>query len=369
MAAVGAIVKAMVDGAVPSREELSLLLAATGGDFERLCSAAQGVRWARVGPDVYLRGLIELGNWCRKDCYYCGIRRGNAGVRRYAISDDDALESARFAHSNGYASLAIQAGEDASPAFIARIENLLHRIAGSTKGELGITLSLGEQTPAAYQRWRAAGAMRYLLRIETSSEQLYAGLHPADALHSFSGRLAALRALRACGYHVGSGVMVGLPGQTLDDLANDLLWLRDVDIDMVGLGPYLAHPQTPLWARRHELWPLGVRLRVAIAMVAALRLLMPDINIAATTALQAIAPDGRERAIAAGANVLMPNITPRGRQDDYSLYDRKPQAADAQSDSLPTLAARVEELGCQIAIGNQGNSRHFTKRLEQSAGG
>ena len=144
--------------------------------------------------------------------------------------------------------------------------------------------------------------------------------------------------------------MVGLPGQTLLDLADDLLWLRAADVDMVGLGPYLEHPQTPLWVRRGELWPRAERLRVAVAMVAALRLLMPTINIAATTALQAIVPDGRERAIAAGANVIMPNITPRGRQDDYSLYERKPLAADAAEDSLPSLAARIAALGCRLAV-------------------
>lgn len=357
------VVSAMRAGIVPSANDLSGLLAAEGDDFAVLCSAAQGVRMATVGPNVYLRGLIEMGNRCRKNCFYCGIRRGNRAVHRYAITDGDVVSAARFAHRNGYASLALQAGEDVSPAFTDRIEALLYGIADATNGELGITLSLGEQAQATYQRWRAAGAMRYLLRIETSSPALYATLHPRDGLHAFAARLAAIAALRACGYHVGSGVMIGIPGQTLQDLANDLLWLRSVDVDMVGMGPYLPHPQTPLWARRDELWPIDVRLRVSIAMVAALRLLMPDINIAATTALQAIVADGRERAIAAGANVIMPNITPQGRQDDYSLYDRKPLAANAEDDSLASLSARIAALGCRVAVGNQGNSLHFGRRV------
>lgn len=352
-------------GGVPTPDELTLLLAAEGEAHVELCNAAQQVRMATVGPNVYLRGLIEMGNRCRKNCYYCGIRRGNTEVRRYTVDDDDIVAAARFAHRNGYASLAIQAGEDATPAFAERIENLLLRIGSATNGELGITLSLGEQTETTYRRWRNAGATRYLLRIETSRPALYESLHPRDGLHSFKSRLAAVAALRNCGFHVGSGVMIGLPGQTFRDLANDLLWLRAIDVDMVGMGPYLPHPHTPLWHRRRELWPTEARLRTAIAMVAALRLLMPDVNIAATTALQAIVPDGRERAIAAGANVIMPNITPQGRQDDYSLYDRKPLAANASDDSLPSLTSRIEALGCRVALGDQGNSLHFTRRSSE----
>lgn len=356
----------MRSGCVPTPEDLTLLLAAEGEAHAELCNAAQQVRMATVGPNVYLRGLIEMGNRCRKNCFYCGIRRGNTAVHRYTIADEDIISAARFAHRNGYASLAIQAGEDATPAFANRIEHLLLRIANETNRELGITLSLGEQSETVYRRWRTAGATRYLLRIETASPALYATLHPHDSLHSFEARLAAIAALRQCGYHVGSGVMIGLPGQTLLDLANDLLWLRTVDIDMVGMGPYLPHPQTPLWQRRNELWPIDTRLHVAIAMVATLRLLTPDINIAATTALQAIVPEGRERAISAGANVIMPNITPQGRQDDYSLYDRKPLAANAANDSLPSLAKRIEALGCRIAMGNQGNSLHFARRVKHT---
>ena len=349
-------------GGVPTAGALAGLLAAEGQALEMLCRAAQRVRMERVGANVYLRGLVEMGNGCRKDCFYCGIRRSNAAVHRYSLPDEEVLAAARFAFRNGYANVAIQAGEDGSSAFAARIERLLYAIAEATRGELGVTLSLGEQRQSTYQRWRDAGASRYLLRLETSSSALYAALHPSDAEHSFEGRRASLRALRDCGYHVGSGVMVGLPGQTLLDLADDLLWLRAADVDMVGLGPYLEHPQTPLWVRRGELWPRAERLRVAVAMVAVLRLLMPTINIAATTALQAIVPDGRERAIAAGANVIMPNITPRGRQDDYSLYERKPLAADAAEDSLPSLAARIAALGCRLAVGERGDSLHFALR-------
>ncbi|PID90984.1 MAG: [FeFe] hydrogenase H-cluster radical SAM maturase HydE [Bacteroidetes bacterium] len=346
-----------------SPSDIAPLLRVRGEELMYLSAAAQVVRMANVGPGVYLRGLVELGNACEKDCLYCGIRRGNGGVVRYELEAAPVVEVAAWAHRQGFASLAIQAGERTDGAFTRGIVELLERIGAATGGELGITLSLGEQAPEVYRAWRAAGAMRYLLRIETSSPGLYRALHPDDGRHAFDARLACLRSLRQEGYQVGTGVMIGLPGQGVEDLAEDLLALRAMEVDMVGMGPYLLHPDTPLAARAGELWTVEERFDASVAMVAVLRILMPTINIAATTALQAIRPDGRDWALRAGANVLMPNITPRGRQDDYSLYAGKPQSVMDAEDSLEVLAHHVEErCGCELRLGEQGNSRHYLER-------
>lgn len=346
-----------------SPELLCELLAARGGNLLALMRAAQAVRLEQVGDGVYLRGLIELGNACEKDCYYCGIRRSNRAIHRYAVDKDAVVNAAAYAHQHGFASLAIQAGERTDAPFTQGITQLLQAIHSRTKGELGITLSLGEQSRETYSQWRTAGASRYLLRIETSSPQLYSQLHPQDALHAHDRRIRSLQLLREEGYHVGTGVMIGLPNQDTSSLAQDLIWLHEQDEDMVGMGPYLTHPDTPLAAKAPTLWPIEERFDTAIAMVATLRILMPTINIAATTALQAIRPDGRDWAIRAGANVLMPNITPNGRQDSYALYARKPRANHNEGDSIASLRHHVETLcGCRLALHEQGNSLHFLLR-------
>ncbi len=334
--------------------------------MEKTPGAVMGRASSEIHPRphaVYLRGLIELGNRCEKDCYYCGIRRSNRHVARYAVPHDAALQAALYAHRMGFGSVAIQAGERRDRAFIKGITELVDGIMEATGGELGITLSLGEQSSKTYREWRKAGALRYLLRIETSSPALYGQIHPQDSLHSHAERIACLCRLREEDYHVGTGVMIGIPGQTVEDLDRDLEWLVAMDVDMVGMGPYLLHPETPMAARAHELWPVEERFTQTIRMIARLRRLMPDINIAATTALQAIKPDGRDDAIRAGANVLMPNITPSGRQDDYSLYDRKPLSANCGEDSLEEIRYHVETLcGCTLALHTQGNSQHYAKR-------
>ena len=212
---------------------------------------------------------------------------------------------------------------------------------------------------------REAGAHRYLLRIETSNESLYRQIHPRDARHDFRTRLECLHALRRCGYQVGTGVMIGLPGQSLEDLARDLLFLRGMDIDMVGMGPYLEHHETPLWERRGELLPQAERLRLGLHMVACLRLLMPDINIAATTALQAIDPEGRERALAIGANVLMPNITPLTNRANYQLYENKPGMDEGAAASTARFIESVRRSGCEVCLSAWGDSLHFAQRQGQ----
>lgn len=343
-------------------DDLATLLSCTGEEERSLYARSKEVRDNTLGNGVYMRGLIEISNRCIKDCLYCGIRRSNSQARRYALSEENILDAAAFAHRYRYGSVVLQGGERKDEAFIAGIEQVVRKIKQLSEGTLGITLSLGEQSEDTYRRWREAGAHRYLLRIETSNEALYRQIHPRDALHDFRTRLECLRSLQRCGYQTGTGVMIGLPGQTIRDLAQDLLFLKEMDIDMVGMGPYLEHHETPLWEQRHLLLPQRERLRLGLHMVSCLRLLMPDINIAATTALQAIDPAGREKALAIGANVIMPNITPLTNRADYQLYENKPGMDEGAEASTTRLIESVRNSGCEIRLAAWGDSPHFSHR-------
>ena len=325
-----------------------------------LYSEAYKVKKKTVGESVYLRGLVEISNICRKNCLYCGIRRDNLNTGRYELTSEEVLEAAAFAAAQGYGSMVIQGGERTDRKFIGKITSLLVEI--KRRWPLGITLSLGEQTEDVYREWFEAGAHRYLLRIESSTKELYEKIHPVDAVHSYETRVQALRDLRKCGYQVGTGVMIGLPFQTAANLADDLLFFKEMDIDMCGMGPYLEHSETPLYAFRHMIPDQMRRLDLSLRMVALLRLLMPDINIAATTAMQAIVPDGRERAIMAGANVLMPNLTLSEVREEYQIYQNKPGVGEDAAISSSRTEQRLREMKIPIGYGQWGDSIHYRKR-------
>ena len=345
-----------------SKEDILLLLNAGGDDRKLLFEKAQEVKAKQVGKKVYFRGLMEFSNFCSKNCFYCGIRAGNSRYRRYQMTENEVLEAARFAYESKFASIVIQSGERSSKAFINTIEKLLLKIHQLTEGKLHITLSLGEQTEETYRRWFEAGAHRYLLRIEVSNPELYKKLHPSNKHHDYLKRLAALRTLRTTGYQVGTGVMIGLPFQTLSDLADDLLFFRDFDVDMVGMGPYIEHEDTPLYRFRDTLLPLKERFDLSLKMVAILRIMMKDINIAATTAMQTIDPQGREKALMVGANVIMPNLTPLKYRQDYLLYENKPCLDEEAEECKSCLEARIHMAGDEIGYGEWGDSRHFAKK-------
>jgi biotin synthase len=239
---------------------------------------------------------------------------------------------------------------------------LLKKIHKKTNGNLRITLSLGEQNDDTYIRWFESGAQRYLIRIETSNRELYKKIHPINDDHNFISRRNALESLKKIGYQTGTGVMIGLPFQTIDDLADDLLFMKEFGIDMVGMGPYVEHHDTPLYAFKDSLLPPIDRFYLALKMIAVLRLLIPDINIAAATALQAIDKMGREKALLAGANVIMPNITPAKYRDNYKLYDNKPCTNENADDCTPCLEARIAITGNEIGYGEWGDSKFFQGR-------
>ncbi len=341
----------------PSVEELAGWIGLADDEAVRALHArAYAVKDEVVGRRVSMRGLIEAGNACAKDCLYCGIRKSNAKVARYRLSKDEIVACARFASESGYGSVVIQSGEIEGEAHTRFIEDVLHAIAPL---QLGVTLSLGEQTEDVYRRWRDAGATRYLLRIETSNPALYAELHPSDC--SFDRRVACLRALRRCGYQVGTGVMAGLPGQTIEDLARDIVFFRDIDADMIGMGPYIPHPDTPLAAEAAD-WSAERSLRLGLNMIAATRLALRDVNIAAATALQALDPLGREKGLLAGANVVMPNVTDVKYRAQYKLYADKPCRDENAALCRGCLQRRIEAIGETVLWGVPGDSAHFFAR-------
>lgn len=345
-----------------SHADLVSLLKTEGKEKQLLFQHAAQVKKAEVGNKVYFRGLIEYSNVCSKDCFYCGVRRSNKNIQRYRVEDKEVIQAAQFAYDQGFASMVIQSGERSDKVFVKQIEKLVQSIKKVGDGALGLTLSCGEQSLETYKRWFDAGAHRYLLRIETSNEVLYSKIHPQDKKHNFKKRIQSLYDLKEAGFQVGTGVMIGLPFQTYEDLANDLLFFKQLDIDMAGMGPYIEHKQTPLYQYSNLMLPLQERFQLSLKMVALLRILMKDINIAATTAMQTIDPEGREKALMVGANVIMPNLTPLKYREDYLLYEDKP-CIDEEADACKScLEARIHRTGSSVGYNEWGDSLHFKQR-------
>jgi biotin synthase len=355
-------IREILENEIFTRNDIISLLQSEGEDRTLLFRKSAEIKERYIGKKVWFRGLIEFSNICSKDCLYCGIRKGNKNLTRYNLSDDEILAAARFAYENHYGSIALQSGEIESLYVTDRIENLLYRIKELSSGELGVTLSLGEQDHEVYKRWYDAGAHRYLLRVESTNQKLYEKIHPNDSKHDFNNRLKCLKSLQDIGYQTGTGVMIGLPFQTMDDLAGDLLFMKEFDIDMCGMGPYIEHADTPLIKHSGKLMPLSERFDLTLKMIAIIRIMMKDINIVAATALQAIDPMGREKAVKIGANILMPNITPGKYRDSYKLYDNKPCTDDSAEDCQSCLEARVSLADAEVIYGEWGDSKHYRER-------
>ncbi len=340
--------------------DMTDLLELTGAaDLKRLYDAAYQVKLLHVGRAVHLRGLIEISNFCTKDCFYCGIRKSNTLTHRFRMTLEEILDAARLALEFDYGSVVLQGGErhdDENTLFIEKAVREIKKLSG---GKLGITLSLGEQPLDVYKRWFDAGAHRYLLRIETSNPALYRKIHPEN--HSFEVRLQALKDLRIAGFQVGTGGMSCIPGHSCEDLARDIEFFRTLDVDMIGMGPYIPHPDTPLGKTAPPLSD-AERLETGLKMIAVTRLALRDVNIASTTALQALAPDGRERGLLAGANVIMPNIGDLTYRKDYLLYQGKPGTDENACASREKLEQAVNSIGEYIEYGKWGDSPHFARR-------
>jgi biotin synthase len=343
-------------------EMKALLDISDPNELQALYDCAYRVKEREVGKVAYFRGIIECSNICMKDCYYCGIRKSNTHVDRFQMNEEEIIREALWSYKNEYGSAVIQAGERKDAAFIDRIERVVKTVKEKTGGKLGITLSLGEQTEETYRRWREVGAHRYLLRIETTNPDLYRKLHPVD--HDLEERKRCLALLKKTGWQVGTGVMMGLPGQTSEDLVNDILFMKEIDVDMVGMGPYIPHRDTPLGA---EIPPYTeaqkkAALEQGLKMIAVTRIVLRDINIAAATALQALKYDGRELGLKAGANVIMPNVTETQFRPAYQLYDNKPCLDENSSMCRGCLTRRIEGIGETIGFNQWGDAPHWFKR-------
>ena len=313
-------------------------------DLEALFAAAYDVKCRFIGRNVSLRGLIEMGNICSKDCYYCGIRRSNCKVSRFQLTPDDVVAMAMEAYHARYGSIAIQSGEIESDAHTAMITEILRKISAATNGGLGITLSLGEQTEDVYRQWFEAGAHRYLLRIEEANEARYRALHPAEG-HDYQRRSACLDTLRRIGYQVGSGMMIGSPGQTDEHLYEDIRFLEELQPQMIGIGPFLPATNTPF--ENHSPGSADK----TILMLSLLRLRFPNVLLPATTALATLCSNGMERAILAGANVVMPNVSPVEQRKKYSIYDNKKSTGAESAQQMQQLENRLNAIGYHIDYG------------------
>jgi biotin synthase len=348
-----------------SKDDIIELLYTSQSEAKLLYQKAKEVKSCQVGDKVFLRGLIEFSNLCVKDCFYCGIRKSNKNVERYFLSDDEIIQAAKFAFDENYGSIVLQSGELKSKEFITRIDGLIQRIRKLTGENFGITLSCGEQNESTYSRWFESGANRYLLRIETSNKELYNKIHPNNSLHSFQKRIESLRVIKKTGYQVGTGIMVGLPGQTISHIADDILFMKALDIDMCGIGPYIEHKETPLFEQRSTLMPLNARFELTLKVLAIIRIMMKDINIAASTALQSIDKLGREKAIQVAANVFMPNITPQSYRKNYNLYDNKPCIAESPVECQSCTVARINLANGKVAFGEAGDAKHYLHRMNR----
>lgn len=334
-----------------------ILAILTAPDARDIFSMARDLRDRVHGREVHVRAIIETSNHCRVDCHYCGLRRSNRQAPRYRMSLTDVVNTAREAIAAGFESVVLQSGEDASvsDAALADMTSQIRMVSPSA----GLTLSFGERSPDVYARWFRAGADRYLMKFETSNPTLFARLRPDRNL---DGRLACLRSIREAGLQMGTGFMVGLPGQTIDDMASDLLLLRDLDPDMAGIGPFIPHPATPLASSEVEMLPNRVEL--TLRAIAVGRLLCPRTHLPATTALGTMAPDGWKRALECGANVLMKDVTPPTLSAAYDIYPGRPASRPTAREGFELLRDIADSAGLTIARGPGHAVRVNTSRTD-----
>lgn len=332
------ILKLEKENRLTKAEWIHLIDGRTAELAEFLFERAREVRHTHYGRKVYIRGLIEFSNYCKNDCYYCGIRKSNRCLSRYRLTKEEILSCCREGHGLGFRTFVLQGGEDLW--FTRERMTELIRSIRREFPDCAITLSVGEREKDEYQAYFDAGADRFLLRHETANEGHYRYLHPAEL--SLSHRKECLWNLRRIGYQVGSGIMVGSPAQKTEHLAEDMLFLQELQPHMVGIGPFIPHKDTPF---REE---TAGTLELTLFLLGLVRLMLPKTLIPATTALSTIHPDGRKMGILAGANVVMPNLSPKENRKLYNLYDNKRCMGDEAAEGLALLRAEMEEIGYTI---------------------
>ena len=318
-----------------SKEEIIALL--SNNDFDQeLFNAADEVRKEYLGDEIHLRGLIEFTNICKRNCLYCGLRRDNKNLVRYRLTEEQILDFATKAKSFGYKTIVLQGGEDD----YYSSDRIIRIIKGIKALDLALTLSIGEKTYDEYKAFRDAGADRYLLRIETTDKKLYEDLDP-DMSHE--NRVNCLKNLKELGFEVGTGVMVGLPNQTIESYADDILFFKEINADMLGIGPFIPNEDTPLANTK------GRELTMALKVMAITRLILPDINIPATTAMESLNRDGRLMALQSGANVVMPNVTEGEYRKYYALYPGKICTGDTPAHCRGCITGKINSIGRTVS--------------------
>lgn len=303
-----------------------------------LFSLADKIRKENVGDEVHLRGLIEFSNICKRTCKYCGLRCENKDIDRYRIEPDDIIFYAQKAVDMGYKTIVLQSGEDE---YYSR-ELLCKIIKGIKTLDVALTLSIGERCFDDYKAFKDCGADRYLIRIETTDKELYKKMHPHM---SFENRIRCLKDLGKLGYEVGTGCLVGLPGQTIESLANDILFFKEINADMVGIGPFIAHPHTPLKDY------LNGDFTLALKVMALTRILLKNINIPATTAMETLNPNGRIIALQSGANVVMPNVTTTEYRAKYEIYPNKICINEKPAQCFNCVSGKIRSIGRSVSTG------------------
>ena len=330
-----------------TRDQLALLLETTDtGDIAFLHERARKTADAIYGKQVFIRGLIEFTNYCRNNCYYCGIRNGNRNAQRYRLTKEELLDCCANGYELGFRTFVLQGGED--PYYTDEKLAEIVREIRVLYPECAITLSVGEHSKETYRLWKEAGADRYLLRHETASDELYQKLHPTEM--KLSERKQCLYDLKELGYQVGAGFMVGAPGQQISDLAEDLVFLKELEPHMVGIGPFIPHHDT-----RYAEEKAGSVERTLL-LLSIIRILLPGVLLPATTALGTMDPLGREKGLQAGANVVMPNLSPMKNRKQYELYDNKICTGEEAAECRGCLSRRVASVGYQL-VSDRGDSR------------
>ncbi len=334
-----------------TREELLYILDnITDEECEYLREKANDIRMQNYGNKVYMRGLIEFTNYCKRDCMYCGIRKSNKNADRYRLTFDEIIQCADIGDKLGYKTYVLQGGEDAyftDERMIEIIKEIKKRHPNNA-----ITLSLGERSYESYKKLFEAGADRYLLRHETATKELYQKLHPGA---SYDERMECLKNLKEIGYQVGAGFMVGLPGQTNEDLVNDLMFVKEFEPDMCGIGPFIPQSETPLGNEK------GGTLDQTVILLSLIRLLLPHVLLPASTALGSVDPLGREKGIKAGGNVVMPNLSPTEVRDKYALYDGKICTGDEAAECRMCIEGRMRKFGYEVEV-NRGDNVKWLKK-------
>lgn len=339
-------IKKLVDqaykNAVLDKEDIKTLLATDLEELNYLLLKADQKREEVCGDEVHLRAIIEFSSYCRQNCHYCGLRKDNENIERYQLQKEEIIKTAQMAAELGYQTVVLQSGEDQYPA--AEIAEIIREIKKTTG--MAITLSLGERDFAAYKLWREAGADRYLLKHEVADQILYEKYHPGM---SFANRIESLKYLKTIGYQIGSGVIIDLPGQTPEILAEDLLLSQDLELDMIGSGPFIPHQETPLKGSKRG------TVEMTLKFIALSRLLLPLAHIPATTALGTIDAEGRQKALRAGANVIMPNVTDSSYREKYQIYPEKICVNEEAGDCRQCIGGIIASLGRQVSQ-NKGHS-------------